>query len=163
MPISGAFRPVPDAPPAPYVTAQVHLPNLGVASSVSFLIDTGSDITFLHSDAVHDLGIDYRQLNPDTQDEAWGVGGTNAYYREKAELTFTDTAGQELRCELDIFIIQFPDNPTMQDAPSLLGRDFLDRCDLRLNRFQNLALLEPLNIATTTILPLPSNRPPLAG
>lgn len=163
MPISGEYRPMYDAPPAAFISAQVHLTRQNVAGSVAFLIDTGFDVTLLHPPAVRDLALDYRQLDPDSLDVAAGLGGATGYYREPVTLTFTDTAGQELRCELDVFIIQFPDNPAMQDAPSLLGRDFLDRCDLRLNRSQNLALLTPLNLAAAVILPLPSNRPPLAG
>ena len=152
MTLVGFYRSETDDPPAPYIKAQVILPDLGVAGEVNFLIDTGSDVTFLHPEDVGQLGIDYRQLNPDTLERAAGIGGGSGYCRENATLTFQDSSGLELSCELDVFILQGP-APALLDAPSLLGRDFLNRCDVRLNRAQSLARLEPVNLADTAILP----------
>ena len=153
MTLVGFYRSETDDPPAPYIKAQVILPDLGVAGEVNFLIDTGSDVTFLHPEDVGQLGIDYRQLNPDTLERAAGIGGGSGYCRENATLTFQDSAGLELSCELDVFINPQP-VPGLLDAPSLLGRDFLNRCDVRLNRSQSLARLEPVNLADTAILPV---------
>ena len=152
MTLVGFYHTVADEPPAPYFKAQVILPNLGVAGEVNFLIDTGADVTFLHPEDVDNLGIDYRQLNPAAREATVGLGGRSDYYRETATLIFQDSAGGELGCELDIFINPHP-APVLLDAPSLLGRDFLNRCDLRLNRSQTLARLEPVNLADTAILP----------
>ena len=152
MALVGFYRPETDAPPAPYLKAQVILPDLGVAGEVNFLIDTGADVTFLHPEDVDGLGIDYRQLSPDALERAAGIGGGSGYYRENATLTFQDSAGPELHCTMAVFIRPGPD-PALQDAPSLLGRDFLNRCDVRLNRAQSLARLEPVNLADAAILP----------
>ena len=152
MALVGFYRLEEDAPPAPYITAQVVLPGLGVAAEVNFLIDTGSDVTFLHPEDVGQLGIDFRQLNSGALERAAGIGGGSGYYRETATLTFQDSAGLELSCDLDVFINPQPP-PDLQDAPSLLGRDFLNRCDVRLNRSLSLARLEPVNLADTAILP----------
>ena len=152
MTLVGFYHSEADEPPAPYITARVVLPGLGVAADVDFLIDTGSDVTILHPEDVNRLGIDYRQLNPGTLEATVGIGGESDYYRESATLTFQDSSGVELSCELDVFILQGP-APALLDAPSLLGRDFLNRCDVRLNRSQSLARLEPVNLADTAILP----------
>lgn len=153
MALVGFYHREGDEPPAPYLKAQVTLPNLGVAGEVNFLIDTGADVTFLHPEDVAFLEIDYRQLNPAAREGTVGIGGRSDYYRETATLIFQDSAGGELSCELDVFINPRPD-PALLDAPSLLGRDFLNRCDLRLNRSQTLARLEPVNLADTAILPV---------
>lgn len=153
MALVGFYRSVADEPPAPYLKAQVTLPNLGVAGEVDFLIDTGADVTFLHPEDVDNLGIDQGQLTPGALERAAGIGGGSDYYRETATLIFQDSAGGELSCELDVFINPQP-APALLDAPSLLGRDFLNRCDVRLNRSQTLARLEPVNVADTAILPV---------
>lgn len=152
MALVGFYRSVADEPPAPYLKAQVTLPNLGVAGEVDFLIDTGADVTFLHPEDADNLGIDPGRLNPDALEKTSGLGGEADYYRETAVLVFRDSAGQDLRCDLDVFINPRPTSALL-DAPSLLGRDFLNRCDLRLNRSQTLARLEPVNLADTAILP----------
>ena len=152
MALVGFYHSEADEPPAPYIKARVVLPNLGVAGEVNFLIDTGADVTFLHPEDVDRLGIDFRQLSPDALERAAGIGGGSGYYRENATLTFQDSAGPELHCELVVFIRPGPD-PALQDAPSLLGRDFLNRCDVRLNRSLSLARLEPVHLADTAILP----------
>lgn len=152
MALVGFYVAEPDAPPAPYIKARVVLPDLGVAGDVDFLIDTGADVTFLHPEDVGRLGIDFRRLNPGDMERASGLGGASDYYRENATLTFQNSAGPELHCELVVFIRPGPDR-ALRDAPSLLGRDFLNRCDVRLNRAQSLARLEPVNLADTAILP----------
>ena len=152
MALVGFYRLEEDAPPAPYLKAWVILPDLGVEGEVDFLIDTGADVTFLHPEDADLLGIDYQQLNPDTSERAAGIGGGSGYCREAATLVFQDSAGRKLRCPLDVFINPQPP-PDLLDAPSLLGRDFLNRCDVRLNRAQSLARLEPVNLADTAILP----------
>ena len=152
MALVGFYVAEPDAPPAPYITARVVLPDLGVEGEVDFLIDTGADVTFLHPEDVDGLGIDFRQLSPDAMERAAGIGGGSGYYRENATLTFQDSAGPELHCTMPVFIRPGPDSD-LQDAPSLLGRDFLNRCDVRLNRSLSLARLEPVNLADTAILP----------
>lgn len=153
MALVGFYHSVADEPPAPYLTARVTLPNLGVVGEVNFLIDTGADVTFLHPEDVDNLGIDHGRLNPGALERTSGLGGESDYYRETATLIFQDSAGGELSCELDVFINPRP-TPALLDAPSLLGRDFLNRCDLRLNRSQTLARLEPVNLADTAILPV---------
>lgn len=152
MTLVGFYHSEADEPPAPYIKAQVILPDLGVAGEVNFLIDTGADVIFLHPEDVAHLGIAQGQLNPEAWERAAGIGGGSGYYRETAVLLFQDSAGRELRCDLNVFIHPGPDSD-LQDAPSLLGRDFLNRCDVRLNRAQSLARLEPVNLADTAILP----------
>ena len=152
MALVGFYRLEEDAPPAPYLKAWVILPDLGVEGEVDFLIDTGSDVTFLHPEDVGQLGIDYRQLNPEAWETASGIGGESGYCRENATLTFQNSAGPELYCTMAVFIRPHPD-PGLLNAPSLLGRAFLYRCDLRLNRARSLARLEPVNLADTAILP----------
>ena len=155
MALEGYFDSERTALPAPYVEGYIHFPRLGTVDTVHFLIDTGADFTSLHPDDVSRLGIDYRRLAGSSLISAIGIGGATGYYREPAWLLFKESTGADRICQLDVRICEMTDDPAMQDLPSLLGRDFLNLCDIRLNRSQNLVQLEPLNVAGEFILPVP--------
>lgn len=81
-----------------------------------------------------------------------GVGGTDRYYREPARLVFFEDAVGTVSCFLDIDIWSPDPKRFEQLIPPLLGRDFLNLCDVRLNYSQNLVSLDPLNIESGSIL-----------
>ena len=154
MALVGFYRLEEDAPPAPYLKAWVILPDLGVEGEVDFLIDTGADVTCLHPKDIRDMGIDYRLLTPGSLNYPRGIGGAAGYYREPALLLFQDRDRGDTFCQLPVNIYENPNDPAMERTSSLLGRDFLNRCDVRLNRSQSLARLEPVHLADTAILPV---------
>ena len=153
MAIQGYFRSRRGEAPAPYVDVGVYLLRSGAVAVVSFLIDTGADVTCLHPKDIRDMGIDYRLLTPGSLNYPRGIGGAAGYYREPALLLFPDRDRGDTFCQLPVNIYENPDDPAMERTSSLLGRDFLNRCDVRLNRAQSLARLEPVNLADAAILP----------
>lgn len=147
MAIEGFFRSNRGATPAPYVTAFIYFPRLDINHWVRFLIDTGADRTCLHFRDVNRLNIDQRRLRRNTLIPAQGIGGILTYYQEPAWLMFAENTGERIFCELDIRIPQYTAEPVMQGIPSLLGRDFLNRCAIHLDSALNLVQLEPRNVS----------------
>ena len=147
MPIQGYFDPHNPSWPAPYVEGLIYFPGLGVGGKLHFLVDTGSDSTCLNGDDVRDLGIDYQALAGRQFSYSRGIGGSTGYYREPALMLFRDASGADRFCQLIVGICEETDDPSLRRIPSLLGRDFLNLCDLRLNQAQDLVRLEPLNMA----------------
>lgn len=54
-----------------------------------------------------------------------------------------------LQCNLIIFLAESSES---NQVPSVLGRDFLNLCDVRLNHSRNLVNLDPLNVESGFIL-----------
>lgn len=131
-----------------YVHTTVRLSRLGIEGTVDFLIDTGADMTCLHPQDAGRLGI-----SPDRAQQSVmsaGVGGTLQYYREEAILTFQDQDGSDLLFYCDIHISQ---DPAVDALPSLLGRDFLNRCRLLADNPENQVLITPANVISGVVLP----------
>jgi predicted aspartyl protease len=107
---------------APYLEASVTLPRIGVRGLVSFLVDTGADITMLMPSDARKLAVDYKNLRNPTVSQ--GVGGTARGFTEIAIVSFSDGRflySYELKAEIA--------KPTPHNLgfPSLLGRDVLKR------------------------------------
>ena len=116
---------------APYVSCRVRLPRFGLDRRISFLMDTGADSTCLHPADAERLGVPFDLL----RDEAYssGVGGSAAYYRERALLSFRDgsiTSAYNIQ-----LLIASPTTSNMR-LPSLLGRNIINRWSV---------LYEPIN------------------
>ena len=153
MAIVGFYDPdIPVLPP-PSVSGFIYFLRLGVGGVLTFVVDTGSDRTSLHCENVERLGVDYRDLAGRPLGSARGVGGSTGYYHEPALLLFHDSGGGDYFCRLEVAICEYTDDQEMREIPSLLGRDFLNRCDLRLNPSRNLVSLEPLNVAGEFVEP----------
>ncbi len=116
-------------------------------------IDTGCDRTCLHPRDIDELGLDYVAFEDRPLSYSGGVGGSTGYYQEPALLLFRDDSGQERMCQLTVGLHQKTNDPEMREIPSLLGRDFLNRCEVRLNASLNLVSLEPLNVEGEFIQP----------
>ena len=143
MVISGFYEPVPPATPSPYVYAYVSLPRFGILRRVEFLIDSGSTGVMLHSADVRDMDIPLEMLRANAVRHSRGIGGVRRYYSEPGTLSF-DTGAVTLWCDLDFHIID--DTAAPSRIPSLLGRDFLNLCDVRLNYHNGIVSLEPVSV-----------------
>ena len=143
MVIYGHYRPEPPATPSPYVTARVSFPRFDVQGEVGFLIDSGATGVILHSSEVETLAIPHDLLQSSPVRRSRGIGGVRRYYSEPGTLSF-DTESATLWCDLDILIED--DTAAPSRIPSLLGRDFLNRCDVRLNYHAGLVSLAPVSV-----------------
>ncbi len=86
-------------------------------------MDTGADTSVLMPGDVKRLGISYDRLEGDR--ECGGIGGTVHSFVERAILIFADPARTLYGYDLETEIM--PYDPDMEEVPSLLGRDVLDR------------------------------------
>ena len=112
---------------APYLEALVILPRLKIKSGISFMVDTGADMTVLMpADAVK-MGINYGRLQPG--EPLTGIGGDCKSFSEKAVLVLSD---QDRRIVFAFDIdMQIADKRAAITNPSLLGRNVLNRLRLR--------------------------------
>lgn len=153
MAIQGFFHPGGEITAAPFVFALVDFRRLGLRETILFLVDTGSNTTCVHSDDIIRLGIDYRQLDNESLIQSSGVGGNAGYYSEPATLALRDDSGDLRLYDLDIHISQSPNTLGTVSLPSLLGRDFLNRCRVYLDSASDAVQLEPRNVVGNQILP----------
>lgn len=108
----------------PFVEGRLYLPRLGIQGNISFLLDTGADSSMIMPGDAKKLGINYNDLQGDT--ECVGVGGPVHYYVERALVAFSDP-GEALHIyELPELGVMH-DDPQMENVHSLLGRDIIDR------------------------------------
>ena len=143
MVIHGFYKPIPPATPSPYVSAYVSLPRFDVQRQVDFLIDSGATGVMLHSDDVRDMNIPIELLRANAGRNSLGIGGVQRYFSEPGSLSF-GVGASTLRCNLNIHIID--DRAARSRIPSLLGRDFLNLCDVRLNYHAGLVSLAPVSV-----------------
>ena len=116
------------------------------------LVDTGSVSTCLNSSDKARLGIDNSQLDQSTLDYTRGVGGTASYYLEPAMLMFTDDNRGRIFFGSEIFVSEDTEDTSVPGIPSLLGRDFLNRCRINLDIESNVVQWEPRNVSGGLIL-----------
>lgn len=126
---------------------------MGVQDWVDFLVDSGSDRTILHPDVNLAIRIPYHRLHSGRRGLAIGIGGSRVYYSELCELVFEDDQYNSLQCNLEIFVADIDRPDSSPQVPSLLGRDFLNLCDVRLNHSRGLVSLDPLNVDRGFVLP----------
>ena len=75
-----------------------------------------------------------------------GVSGSAGYYREPALILFSDESGRDHMCQLLVGLQATREDGFDRETPPLLGRDFLNRCDLRVSFAQSLVELEPIRV-----------------
>ena len=119
----------------PYIYGTVTLPRFGVSTGVPFLLDTGADSSCLHSEDARSLAIPESSLGNEVH--AGGVGGTAAYYREPAIVTFKYGPGRIYEASYNIDLDLSYSDETLA-MPSLLGRDILDDWHIEYSRKRNL-------------------------
>lgn len=124
----------------------MRFPRLSVQEWVEFLVDSGSDRTILHPELNFAARIPYHRLHSANRGIATGIGGARRYYSEPGTLVFEDDQYNFLQCRLDIFVPEAGESASLDEVPSVLGRDFLNLCDVRLNQSSGVVALDPLNI-----------------
>ncbi len=145
MTLTGQFR---DAPMYPYpsMEGRIAIISLGIAIRVSFLLDTGAEITLLMPKDAQAAGMEIENLTP-TRDLVSSVGGDTRLYRADTSIMFSDEASLYVyRTELAIA----EPGEHNRGLPSLLGRDILNRWRLRYDAPAN-ALEAEVDSADLTI------------
>lgn len=107
----------------PYLEGRLIIPRLSITGDISFLVDTGADRSVLMPLDTERLGIDIADLDGDL--ESTGIGGVIHNFVEHSVLIFS-----EPRKAIHLYYLELaisPPDPAIQDLPSLLGRDVLDR------------------------------------
>ena len=119
-----------DARGRPILRARLRVPRFNVDDEVNFLVDTGAVNTCLHPFDAEFIGFPFAELR-DPFDMA-GVGGSQSYYREPAQVILNDSDGDRtFDITLSVASPQLPTpsnpRPVVNRLPSLLGRDVLNR------------------------------------
>ena len=107
----------------PLIEGKIILPRLAIEGDVLFLMDTGADTSVLMPSDAKNLGVPYNLLEGDR--ECGGIGGTVHSFVERAILVFSHPNRTLYGYDLEIDIM--PHDAEMEEVPSLLGRDVLDR------------------------------------
>jgi len=113
----------------PYIEGRLILPNLNICGDISFLVDTGSDVTRLHPIDGIRLHIDYDQLSGDA--ESVGTSGVSHDFIEPAVVVFSEP--KRFLYVYNITLRIAPYDIEILDLPSLLGRNILDRWRMTYN------------------------------
>jgi hypothetical protein len=123
---------------APYIEGYVNIPRLNIAGPISFLIDSGSDVTVLMPIDSIRLEIDFVSLINRTESE--GIGGLAVGYEETAIITFSDRH-HIYSYAVDVEISAHTNHNAQ--FPSLLGRDIINRWRCTLDFERNKVRAEP--------------------
>ena len=126
---------------SPFVDATVNLPRWGrVTAPVSFLLDTGSELTVIQHEALNLPALDFAEaFRAAEQERNIGIGGTISFGRTNAFLTFPDSDdATPLRVT-----IRIPLSRAEAQLPSVLGMNFIIDFRLTVSRREDLVLLEP--------------------
>lgn len=107
---------------SPFVEGLLVLPRLRIVGPISFLVDTGADLTMLVPSDVNRLRIPYSRL----RDRApiFGFKGSAETFRETALLVFAEEKGITRVYRRRIRIME-DDPDTDMSTDSLLGQDVL--------------------------------------
>lgn len=131
---------------APYVRALFICSELNFREHIEFLIDSGaSRTTILDNDAIR-LGINYDRLER-YKEGTTGIGGVvDTYIIPQATIIFrTSTGIHEESFDMVFTLKHKPRNEREEERikriPSLLGRDFLNKYSLFLNRKKALVII----------------------
>ena len=96
--------------------------SLWVDRSILFLLDTGADITCLHTRDSRRAHVPFSTLRSRTYTR--GIGGASRYFRETAITSFSD--GSQTRYYVVELHIAEP-NESNENLPSLLGRNIINK------------------------------------
>lgn len=131
---------------APYVRALLICPELNLREHIEFLIDSGAGrTTILDNDAIR-LGIYHNQLER-SKEGTTGIGGVvDTYLISQVTMIFRTLTGIHEECFDRFFILKHKPRNEMEEEkikriPSLLGRDFLNKYGLFLNRKKDVVII----------------------
>ena len=117
---------------------------LDVSGPVTFLVDTGANISVLSFTDAKRLGVDYDRLENRSAGTVTGAGGAeSAAYLVRASVSLSDAddGGGPLSFSISIAVAQSgPRRPEAGDY-SLLGRDVLNEVRLVVERRRNMLTL----------------------
>ena len=114
----------------PYLEARIQSPRLGIFGHISFLVDTGADRTTVHPLDGARLSVDYENLVWSAS--AVGIGGKRVKQAPERALVVFSQPGKALYVyDMDVLIAPQDHSATSMRIPSLLGRDILDRWEMR--------------------------------
>ena len=107
----------------PRILGIIYIPRFAIRGQVSFLLDTGSDITTVGASDMSYLHIPRERLSVPTG--IGGIGGAGYFSTEKAYVAFEDESDntQFNVYEIDLYIT----HSETGSLPSLLGRDIINR------------------------------------
>ena len=112
-----------DSTGRPFLEGRLIIPRLGITADISFLVDTGADISVLMPDDSVRIGLDFKDLPNSTS--IGGVGGNANVFVEPAMVLLADAAAVHV-FSINLGIME--EGAGRSPTPSLLGRDVLDRC-----------------------------------
>ena len=130
----------------PYIEGRLILPNLNIRGDISFLVDTGADVSRLHPNDGVRLKIDYGQLSGDA--ESVGTSGVSHDFTEPAVVVFSEQ--KRFLYVYNITLRIAPIDPEIMDLPSILGRDILDQWRMTYNPQKN-SLVFAVILADVTV------------
>ncbi|MDP9236268.1 MAG: retroviral-like aspartic protease family protein [Chloroflexota bacterium] len=110
------------------------IPQFNIDARISFLVDTGADNSLIAPADAKEMGIDYTELGKPV--ESLGMGGIALSHPVRASLAFVDPGKFVYVYHLDALDIAVPD-PEIEEMPSLLGREILDRWRVILDPSRN--------------------------
>lgn len=121
--------------PASHVLAYFRCEEYVLGGKIDFLIDTGADITTIMPDDRENICIPRRALHEECPLAMRGIGGTIPIrYVRDLTLQFYSASGKALDpLKLERIGVLCPPKEVRRaykGTPSLLGRDFLDRCHI---------------------------------
>ena len=111
----------------PLLEGLLQIPSQNISNHISFLVDTGADMSILMPDDGVLMGIDYSALS-DTQ-VVGGIGGETTIYTEPARIIFAESG----KC-LHAYAITLGISPVkkeLEETHSLIGRDILQNWKMR--------------------------------
>lgn len=110
----------------PYLEGRLYIPSQSINLNISFVVDTGADITLLMPSDGRRTTLDYSLLSGDK--EIGGASGPMNIFTESAFLVFAEPKKRLVVYALDLGIA--PDVPELESTNSLLGRDVLDHWEM---------------------------------
>lgn len=132
----------------PYVKAHVLDKIHNAHENIYFLVDTGSDETILSLRDLSAMGLKFKDLKKEKESQVSSVGGlADVYYLEKVMFSFKTNKGtilEEKFPKLYVVKHRYRNGEEKQAAfalPSFLGRDFLNKFSLFLNKKKNTVLI----------------------
>lgn len=134
----------------PYIEGFLILPRFRIWSNISFLVDTGADTSRLHPRDGFRMGLDYSRLQG--RIESIGTGGLVQDFQDDAVVIFNEGVIRYYSYNLKL-AIALPTAGTMS-LPSLLGRDILDRWEMRYNPSKKLLLFKVVSADSLQKFPL---------
>lgn len=133
----------------PYLEGRLYVKRLNIRADVSFLVDTGSDVTCLHPIDGIRVNLDYSQLTGDS--ESIGTSGLSHSFVESAFVVFSEPKHFLYVYRINLHIA--PVDPEIMTLPSILGRDILDRWRMTYSPQKNNLVFKVLSADMT--LPIP--------